>query len=378
VQSNSGNDGGAPDRNKSANHPALTTYFSFMVKVAAGLVGKNKAEDVASVALWDACSSDRPKPPLDKPEEVKRYLRRLVWFRVLAHWKVRKNKWNREIPSSPDIENDDSVATFDICGMLINKIALEKGMNELRADQRELLHAYYFLGYTAKEIALQKNENESTIRSRIDRTVDELQEIMRSKYLLPGFLGLFAPFDYLSNGLAQIGHWMTNLGKTVGWVKAKAWTVAVLLAAPTLSVAAWVTHEQGSARMDTKVVDVPDSLPSWQPSLETMTLPNTAPVWSEPDPVRPEQLKPTKRASAPKPTPKELEKPAFVTVAWKEPRAPEARAFRRCNDALSQSVTAAKVGDSGRCLEILAENETSNDRCSDDDLARARSKCQPL
>jgi RNA polymerase sigma factor (sigma-70 family) len=166
-----------PKQRKGTKKPTgWPDYFLWMVECARKLVGSNDAEDIANDALYDACCSDRPRPPIENDREVKRLLRVLLKFQAKKYWKK-----ERRLGASCPVDIDDEAqefATTNRTDVMVDRIVLERVLGTLNTKDRELVLAYYVGGFTADELARNHDMNESTVRSRIARATTRLAEAL--------------------------------------------------------------------------------------------------------------------------------------------------------------------------------------------------------
>ena len=65
-----------------------------------------------------------------------------------------------------------------IAEYLPDRLALEEALGRLKAQDRALVHLYYFEGYTTDQIAALLQTNGSTVRSRLRRARAKLKDFM--------------------------------------------------------------------------------------------------------------------------------------------------------------------------------------------------------
>lgn len=163
-------------------------YFAWMVKIAAGLVGKNDAEDVANAALYDVICSDRPRPPIEHHEEVERLLRHLIWLRARAFWKAQKRR-RPEVLTAFDM--DEQHLQFDQgrdAERAYARLMLTRLLAGLSPIDRELLWGFVVEGFTVQQLAAKYKMNPHTIDSRIRRALPKVAECLTARSRKPGRL----------------------------------------------------------------------------------------------------------------------------------------------------------------------------------------------
>ena len=160
-------------------------YFEWMVQCARKLVGSNDARAVANAALHDAYCPDRVKPPIENDEEVRRWLRCLIFWQAKAHWR-RDQRWKNRARRSVDLDEEiPDVHASEASDVTLDRMTLTSVLEELSSSERTLITEYYLAGFTASELAAKYEMNESTVRTRIARLTTKLVDSFEHRSTKP-------------------------------------------------------------------------------------------------------------------------------------------------------------------------------------------------
>ncbi|HRI65670.1 MAG TPA: RNA polymerase sigma factor [Polyangium sp.] len=379
MQHGNGQNGYPANDQLSKNSRRWRAYSSWMFSYAEKLVGTNDADDVANAALFDAYWSDKPQPAFENESEVKKYLATLIWFRARAFWK-KDRKYRQQVLYLADLENtEEQFVVGKPWELILDLIMLERTLEKLPPEDRDLILKYLGEGFTGDELAAEYDSNESTVRSRINRARKALNEQSKKgqKKRNKAF-AVFIPIDQIQMGLAKLKQ------SIISWLSVPSFTK--VLVAVSICAASAIPLAQSSAfeaRINTEVDSktagpIRDSMsPAPRHSaVETKWItahaedvphvkPTNQPVSVPPPHPNPKAPKPELEATNVSTPPARVEPPRMATTP------------RSCNNALSLAFVKADNRDAQGCLDILAENAAGPTKCSDDELQTARKLCQP-
>ena len=150
-------------------------YTAYVSTIVYRIIGYNRQEDCEEltadifIALWN----NRHKV---KENKVKAYIGEIA--RNKAYNFVRDKK--EALPLNEEIlfqgENPQEYAEKRDFGLM-----LKKALSQLEPEKKELMLRYYFYGQKLTDAAREMNINNSTAKSRLKRSREELRDILRKE-----------------------------------------------------------------------------------------------------------------------------------------------------------------------------------------------------
>lgn len=172
-----------------------------MTECARRMVSDDYANDIVHLALIDAHTPTKPRPPAEDEKRVKAWLWTLLRFRATGVWRA-KLKQSFETPVE-DEANALAIAESPSWDTTIeNRQWLQLALNELTKEQRKLVIQCDIEDMSFTQLSRVSGISENTLRTRLRRAHEQLQSTLvrlsrrRLRAIFPFlFLRWFAPKD---------------------------------------------------------------------------------------------------------------------------------------------------------------------------------------
>ncbi len=172
----------------------LPKYLPWMTDYARHLVSDEYAKDVVHLALLDAHTPTKTRPPAEDEKRVKAWLWTLLRFRAMGVWRA-KHKRCLETNVDDDVNALSIAAPADWETTIENRQWLQRALDELSEEQRKLVIDCDIEEVSLAQLSRTSGISEDTLRTRLRRAHDQLRATLMG--LHRGRLRTMFPFFFL-------------------------------------------------------------------------------------------------------------------------------------------------------------------------------------